>query len=167
MITVIRPAPTIAQITQSANAVEVTQKTNVVNVNEMGIQGPPGPVAPLSQALAGENLKKGQPLYIDLITGQARLAMAAEWTRSAVIGLCDFDTLSGFVTPIAAVKVIQNDWTLVAGVISLSPGVIYYLSPVAGFVTTQQITAGQTLVTIGMAVSATTLIIRPSNRILL
>ena len=167
MITVVQPRTTVTVIQPRPTLTVVSNNVNVIELASRGVQGPPGPAAPLAQALAGEDMKKGQPLYIDPGTQSARLATATVWAKAAVIGLCDVDTLAGFITQIAAVKVVLADWTLILGSASLTVGALYFLSPVAGQITLQQMTTGQTLVSIGTAVSATTLIIRPTVRILL
>lgn len=74
---------------------------------------------------------KGQPIYID-VTGNAQLARANQEATSFVAGFAAASVPGGSVGaylrwgPIALA-----DWTAIAGVAALTPGVTYYLSAAA------------------------------------
>jgi hypothetical protein len=118
---------------------------------------------------ADEAILIGQPVYtkadghvalaqanasgVCQVSGIARNSVGATYT-------CQYDSDT---------DISQDDWTDVAGTVSLTPGMTYYLDPdTAGHITvTPPFTAGQYVVRVGRAVSATTLDIEIELPILL
>ena len=162
-----KPAPTAADFAAlilaidkaRGNAVEVTIQADIA----AAISG----VSPLA-IVAADNLAAGQPIYVDPTSGQLRLASAATFASSMVAGLAQVATLATFAAPVATTTLTLSDWTAVIGAASLTKGARYFLGVTAGSLsTTAPTTPGQSVVSVGIALSTTQLEITPTPPILL
>lgn len=133
----------------------------VTGREQVEVFGPGGsfPLGTTFAALAGEDLLAGQPIAINRISATLELADAdAGVAKATCAGLVLFDTLTGFIAGVDMVSHTQADWTAVVGAVALLPGQAYFLSLIAGRLTTSAPTApGQFVTYVGIAVSTTTL----------
>jgi hypothetical protein len=121
------------------------------------------------EAEAAADIKIGNPIYLKS-NGQALPAQANSAAKVQVVGLAISDTLTTFTCPyFSEGQIDRNDWTDIADVVLLTPGAVYFLSAdSAGKITTVATTlAGQYVVYIGRAITATKLDITISQPILL
>ena len=121
------------------------------------------------QAAADSAIVIGQPLYITP-TGNADLACANQPATSAAIGFAITAAAPTFtVNYVTEGKLTLADWTLVAGVATLTPGNLYYLdTATAGRITNVvPSVSGQYIVRLGRATSTTTLDIEIEPSLLL
>jgi hypothetical protein len=110
----------------------------------------------------------GQPIYIDLGTQHAKLGIATALVSSLVAGLVVTAGNPGDTISVATSNLILANWTAVIGAASLSIGNVYYLSVVAGQLSTVAPSViGQCVTLVGVAVSATELKIQNEAPILL
>lgn len=126
----------------------------------VGMQGPAGATAvrPPLFVLAFEPIAAGQPVYIGQSDGKARLACAAAYTTSPVVGFALQNTAAEFMFPVVTNYVTAPDWTNIAGTATLVKGARYFLGLTPGRITTTPPTAtGQCLVVVGIAAAADTL----------
>ncbi len=132
-------------------------------------QLPSVPEADYMSAEADSTIKIGYPIYIKS-NGHLDPAQANAQATTGAVGVSISDTAAAAVCKyITEGKVTRSDWTEIAGVTSLTPGVSYYLSPTtAGHITsTAPTTVGQFVVSIGRAISTTELDIEIGPPILL
>ena len=124
-------------------------------------------VTPLA-VVAAVDLVAGQPVFVDSISGQLKLASAAGFAASFVAGLVQSTTLAAFAAPLATTTLALSDWTAIIGTASLTKGARYFLGAVAGTLSsTAPTTPGQSVVSVGLALSTTQLEITPTPPILL
>jgi len=110
----------------------------------------------------------GQPLYVNRPSTHARLASAAALPSSFVVGLAAEPTAPGHVARVATETLTLADWTAAVGAALLVPGALYFLSVVAGMLTTYPpTTVGQCAAVVGVAVTTTLLRIEPTPPVLL
>lgn len=154
-------------VTRNVTSTVVSRpRANNVAVNAVGVQGPPGSTR--IPMLAQDSLAPGQPVFADQVNGRARLATAAVWTQARVIGLATAATAAGFVAAIAADFLTLPDWTLAAGVATLTLGARYWLSLITGRLTTTPPSAvGQAVIFLGVATAVDTLALNISQPTLL
>ena len=108
----------------------------------------------------GGAITVGQVVYVDG-AGSVDLAQANATATSNVIGLVNDTSIASTSAGIIMTDgVIESaDWTAVIGVASLTAGSTYFLDPVlaGGLTVTPTTTAGNSLVRVGVALSATSL----------
>ncbi len=132
------------------------------------VGGGGGDVTPIAAIFDSPSLK-GFAVYVPS-NGHADNARADDFATSGVVGICAGDVEAGSAGVLQTEgQITRDDWTAVAGVASLTPGVVYYLSPTtAGQITsTAPTAAGQSVVVIGRATCVDTLDIELSPPILL
>jgi len=130
------------------------RQRTVTNVNPSG--------ADTWTGLAGENLVAKNVVYASA-TGTALKALADAVATSYVIGISTATTLSGVASAIQVYGIVDiTGW-------GLTPGAIQYLSPTtAGLLTeTPTTTAGEVVVEVGRALTATKLLLLPESIVLL
>ena len=130
---------------------------------------PSTPEAMYLSAEADSTIKIGYPIYIKA-SGHLDPARANAQATTGAVGVSISDAAAAATCKyLTEGKVTRSDWTEVAGVTSLTPGVLYYLSPTtAGRITsTAPTTTGQFVVVIGRATSATELDIEIATPVLL
>ncbi len=101
----------------------------------------------------------GNPLYLTG-AGHVNSAQADAAGTTQVVGLSITDTSAGSsCNYLTEGRIERSDWTAIAGVVSLSAGLTYFLDPsVAGHITsTAPTVVGQYVVRVGRAVNTTTL----------
>lgn len=107
---------------------------------------------------ANETIAIGQPVYV---TGNntVNLADADSINTSHVLGLAETaGTANGTMNVLSSGTVNQADWTSVIGSATLTPGAVYYLSTIAGQLTTTPPSGdGNTVVSCGIAITTTKL----------
>lgn len=110
----------------------------------------------------------GEVVYI-LSDGRAQLANASALSTARAAALSLEDVLAGGIgTIITDGRVERADWTPVLGTALLTPGTTYYLATSDGNITSSApITAGQVVIGIGKALSATELDIEIQQPVLL
>lgn len=112
------------------------------------------------EALAGEAISAGQPVYIKQSTQQSHKAQSTLEEKSRVCGFCRVDSGAGencSIVPAGRLEV--ADWSIPLGGPSLlTPGAIYYLSDISGQITESPPSAGF-VVQVGVAVTTTILAI--------
>jgi hypothetical protein len=124
-------------------------------------------VPPVS-IVAAVNVAAGQPVYVDPTSGQLRLASAATFVASAVAGLAQSTTLATFASPLATTTLTLPDWTAVIGTALLAKGARYFLGVAPGTLSlVAPTTPGQSIVSVGIALSTTQLEIDPTPPLLL
>jgi hypothetical protein len=124
-------------------------------------------VPPLT-IVAAVNLSAGQPVYVDPISGQLKLASATVLASSMVAGLIQSVTLATFAASIATTTLTLPDWTAAIGTALLTKGARYFLGVTAGTLSlSAPATPGQSVVSVGIALSTTQLEITPTPPILL
>lgn len=116
--------------------------------------------------VAGEDIAQGEPVAISRATGQLLPARADTYTLSFVAGLASANTLQGFTNQPAHGAVTLDDWTPIVGTATLIAALPYFLAR-AGGLTTLPDRATTALVRVGYAASPTTLIVAPTDPILL
>ena len=117
-------------------------------------------------AVAGAALIEGQPVAISRANGTLLPARADTYSLAFVAGLVSA-TAAGFPGQPERGAFTLNDWTALTGVPSLTPGLPYFLGPTGGL-TTVAINDGAVCVArVGIAASTTTMIVDPSECILL
>jgi hypothetical protein len=137
------------------NAVEVAIEAAVTGASPLAI-------------VAAVNLSAGQPVYVDGTSGQLRLATAATFASATVSGLTQASTLATFAAPIATTMIALSDWTAVIGTPLLTKGARYFLGIAPGTLSLiAPSTPGQSVVSVGVALSTTQLEINPTVPILL
>lgn len=120
------------------------------------------------QIVAAVDIRAGQPVYVDLVSGQLKLASAASFAASLVLSLVQVSTLAGYAAPLATSMLELTDWTAVVGSTTLQRGQEYFLSSTPGQLTLVAPTIrGQALVSVGEAANFTQFKILPSTPILL
>lgn len=132
------------------------------------VTGGGGGSTPISAVFDSTTLQ-GMVVYVPS-DGHAELAQADAVATSGAIGLAEFDvTATNTGTYLTEGQVSRNDWTLVTGTFSLTPGAVYFLSTslAGGMSTTPPSVVGETIVRIGRAASLTVLDIEISQPILL
>ena len=123
---------------------------------------------PLLTIVAAVSLSAGQPVYVDSTSGQLKLASAVALASSMVAGLIQSATLATFAAPLATTTLTLSDWTAIIGAASLTKGSRYFLDVTPGTLTTlAPATPGQSVVSVGIALSTTQLKIAPTPPILL
>jgi hypothetical protein len=154
--------PVLVKVVTPSIAVgtEGPQLPSLIKVSMPGPAGPVGPEGPsidqIVQALCAVNVKAGQPVYLDRVTGQVKLAEANIYAASFVSGLASADTNAGHICTLDAVALELPDWTLVVGVTALTPGLPYFLSTTPGMLTTTAPQGiGQCVTLVGIAATTT------------
>lgn len=105
-------------------------------------------------AVSKDDISKGQPVYVDPVTGKLSLADASSLPKSNVIGLCSNNVNANYVASVEQTLLKQSDWTLVTGTSLLVKGRVYYLDSNLGKLTHVAPTAaGYSVVRIGIAVT--------------
>ena len=132
---------------------------NYTGVNP--IEPEPIPVLPADAypAEADSEILVGQPVYVKA-TGNVDLARADQSATAAAIGFAITAADPTYtVNYVTEGKLTLTDWTAVAGVVTLTPGSVYYLdTTMAGRITSVvPSVAGQYIVRLGRAASTTTL----------
>ena len=124
-------------------------------------QGPPGPGGDVPYTIqAAEVIVPGNPVFLDLTTGELRLAQADAFTESQVFGIAITGAAIGFTADVKAIGKLQlADWTAIVGSATLTRGRDYYLSELtAGMLTlTVPQTSGDFVVRAGRAATTDTL----------
>lgn len=116
--------------------------------------------------VAGADLVQGQPVAISRASGQLLPARADTYTLAFVAGIASTDTAQGFTNRPAHGAVTLPDWTGVTGSPSLAVGQPYFLAPTGGLATVPDFTAA-CVARVGAAVTPRTLVVEPSDPILL
>ena len=120
-----------------------------------GAVGPSGATGPSidTEAVAGETIHIGQPVYVNPVDAQAYRAGAGSEATSQTCGFCRDEVISGQVFGIVpAGRLELADWSIPLGTSLLSPGMVYYLSGVAGQITVSPSVTGFS-VQVGIAVT--------------
>lgn len=120
-----------------------------------GVIGPSGATGPSidTEATAGETIHVGQPVYVNPVNAQAYRAEAGSEAASQTCGFCRDEVISGQVFGIVpAGRLELADWSIPLGTSLLSPGMVYYLSSVAGQITASPPVTGFS-VQVGIAVT--------------
>ena len=118
--------------------------------------------------VAAVNVAAGQPVYVDLTFGQLKLASSSEFASSTVAGLAQATTLATFAAPVATATLTLLDWTAVVGTAALAKGQRYFLGTTPGTLSLLAPSLpGQSVVSVGLALSTTQLEITPTVPILL
>jgi hypothetical protein len=118
--------------------------------------------------VAAVSVSAGQPIYVDPTSGQIKLASAAAFAASMVAGLAQSATLATFAAPVATTTLMLSDWTAAIGAATLTKGARYFLGANPGAMSTVAPTVpGQSVVSIGLALSTTQLEISPTAPVLL
>jgi hypothetical protein len=119
-------------------------------------------------SVAAVPLSAGMPVYIDRGTFQAKPASAAVGFQSFVAGFAATSVGGGVAVQIVRSSLTMTEWNAICGVPFLQPGQGYYLGSAAGQITLAPPSArGQSLVSLGTAISSTTLVIDIAPPILL
>lgn len=113
----------------------------------------------LPSLTSGEAINAGQFVSIDT-SGQVFVANKTSSARSFVIGVA-YDTVAGAAL---AVRVRTGSFKL-SGLVGLTPGTIYYLNNTGGLTSTATSTSGEFIVRLGVAVSATELLVKISDEV--
>lgn len=107
---------------------------------------------------AGDDLLKGQPIYID-ISGRLQKAANNGFAESQVTGVMFNDAsalASGDYVPDGTLEL--SDWTAIIGTTELTPGTLYFLGSTPGTLTpTAPTTDGFYVVRVGRALTVTKL----------
>jgi hypothetical protein len=144
-----------------------TPQLQVVEIGIQGVAGRDGSNGILGNFVANQDIVQGMPVYISRANGQIGIANAASYTQSLIAGFTVSAVNSGFTVDIKSGVSTLSDWTAIAGTATLQKGQLYFLSLNGGITTTPDRTTAQAIVSIGEALSATTLFFNPSNPILL
>ena len=140
----------------------LTPPTELVNdtiILQAAQQGPPGSSGSTvtNSAPAAVSISAGAPVIVNA-SGLAVPANAATFNTAFAVGLAGAATNTGFACPIKTDSLTLANWTAVIGSTGLTSGALYFLSTVAGqMTTTPPVTPGQCVVVIGKAISTTTL----------
>lgn len=125
---------------------------------DKGEKGDPGAGVVSVSGIAGETIARGSPLCVGRVDGKLYVSRADTPARSVVVGLAAADALAG--SAVSAVQgVVQSS--------GLVPGLSYFLAATGGLTTAPPTAAGQSLVEIGIATSATEIVVAPRQPILL
>lgn len=166
-IVITRPAMTV-QLSRSGNApvVKVGGVGAAVTIVRDGVPGPRGPAGSAStiDAVADVAVAAGMPLAISRATGHFVKADAASKPIAFVAGLAQASTSVGFVASSVRDSLTLADWTAITGSTALAVGQTYFLGAGGGLTTTPP-GPPNCITAIGIAASATTLIIEPENPI--
>ena len=118
--------------------------------------------------VASVNVVAGQPVYVDATSGQLKLCSASAFASSSSIGLAAATTMATFAAPVALSSLSLSDWTAAIGAALLTKGARYFLGVTAGTLSlAAPTTPGQSIVSVGIALSTTQLEIAPTPPILL
>ena len=140
------------------------------NAIDQGIQSALANIQPGAglAVVAAVAVAAGQPIYVDPTSGQLKLASAATFPASIVAGLVQAATLATFAAPVATTTLTLSDWTAAVGSVALAKGARYFLGTTPGTLAlTAPTTPGQSVVSVGIALSTTQLEIAPTSPILL
>lgn len=126
------------------------------------IVGPPGRDgnARIITAVCDDAVPKGTPLAISRANAHLVKADATSKPRAFVVGLASQDTQIGFTADAATQEMTLSDWTAVTGSTALSPGQTYFLAA-GGGLALSPVSSPDCLTVVGIAASATTLLIDP------
>ena len=130
-----------------------------------GVVGPTGAVGANTHVTvtAGQDISAGQAVRV-ANDGSIRLAQADAWGNvKGFAGLAIAAAGNGFSCEASPDKITLADWTLVTGLVALSPSALYFLDPSTAGRLTQTVptTVGQLVVAVGAAVSTTTISLIP------
>ena len=105
---------------------------------------------------ANETVLVGQPVYVSG-NNTINLASASSLSEAQAIGLVEVGaTANGTANVLTDGTINQADWTSVIGSTNLTPGSVYFLSTTSGKMSTTPPTGdGETVVTIGVAITTT------------
>lgn len=160
-----RPAVTV-QLTQSGAApvVSVGGSGATVTILRSDLPGPRGPSGSSSavDAVADVAVPAGMPLAISRANGRLIKADAASKPLAFVAGLAETATAIGFVAGAIRDSLTLADWTAITGAASLNVGQAYFLG-VGGGLTTTPPASPNCITSVGIAASATTIIIEPES----
>lgn len=123
-----------------------------------GADGLAGAGAPI-EAVAAQTMPQGTPVAIDRTTGQLVPADAAFKPLAFVAGLLADAAAAGFVASAAVERLTLADWSAIAGVSSLVPGLPYFLAAGGGL--TPEPPASDCVAMVGKALDTATLLIDP------
>ncbi|GBU19360.1 MULTISPECIES: hypothetical protein [Methylobacterium] len=112
------------------------------------------------------DILRGQPVVVSRATGRLLPARADIYPLALVVGLAEADTAEGFTLRPARGAVTLDDWSVVLGAPTLAPGLPYFLGPAGGLTADPDRTAAA-LTCIGLAASPTTLVVDPTDPVLL
>jgi hypothetical protein len=158
-----KPAPSLDDFTALVLAIDKARGNAVV----MSIQSIASCVSPLA-IVAAVDSAAGQAVYVDPVSGQLKLASAASLASSMVLGLAQSSTLATFAAPISTVTLTLQDWTATVGTALLAKGARYFLGVAPGtLMLGAPATPGQSVVSVGIALSTTQFEIAPTPPILL
>lgn len=113
------------------------------------------------QATAGAAMLIGTPLVVSGATGKLVPADAASLATSRVVGVASASYGDGFPATAMQGSFKLLDWTAITGSPSLSPGVTYFLSVGGGLSASPPAIPGQYVVVVGVAISATAMLVQP------
>lgn len=117
--------------------------------------------------VAGEALAAGMPVAVSRGSGLLRLARADTYPLAFVAGLAPIDTEPGFTARPGRGVLTLDDWTAVVGAPALFVGQPYFLAPAGGLVATAINPGAACVARVGLAASPSTLVVDPTDPILL
>ena len=112
--------------------------------------------------VAGADLVQGLPVAVSRATGQLLPARADTYALAFVAGVASADTSIGFGDRPAHGAVTLPDWSAVADVALLAPGLPYFLAATGGLTAAPPGAGGLCNVRVGLAVSPTTMVVAPT-----
>ncbi len=119
------------------------------------------------EAVAGAAIAAGAPLATSRANGQLVPARADTYPLAFVAGVALADAADGFPAQAGRGAITLDDWTSATGNAALAQGQPYFLAPAGGLTATAINPGALCVALIGLAASATTLVVTPSDPILL
>lgn len=133
---------------------------------QLSLRRPVGETAGVATA-AGADLAAGLPVAVSRSTGLLMPARADTYVLAFVAGLVASDTAQGFAAVPAHGAVTLADWTAATGRPALSQGAPYFLAPEGGLTASPFDRPSRCVARVGLAASPATLVVQPSDPILL
>ncbi len=117
--------------------------------------------------VTAQALAAGMPVAVSRATGQLMSARSDTYALAFVAGLAAADTGQGFAVQPGRGAVTLDDWTAATSIPALAQGQPYFLAPGGGLSLAPIQTGSACVVRVGVAASPTTLVVSPTDPLLL